>query len=83
MIPEQEFVEQGAADVIEHDQFAIEHNAWGQEIEYLLVALNAVAVARDQLATNGVGGGAEAVEFGLEDPVGMVERLWPPDRIDQ
>jgi len=32
-----------------------------------------VAVARDQLATNGVGCRAEAVELCLEQPVGMVE----------
>ena len=47
------------------------------------MALHPVAEARDQLATNGVGGGAEAVELGLEEPVGMVERLRAEDMIDQ
>jgi hypothetical protein len=34
-----------------------------------------VAVARDQAATHGVGRGSEAVELGLEHPIGVVERL--------
>jgi len=32
---------------------------------------------------DGVGGGAETVEFCFEELVGMVEGLWSPDRIDQ
>jgi len=54
-----------------------------QEIEHLLEALQSVAVAGDQLATGGIGGGAEAVELGLEEPVWMVEGFRASDRIDQ
>jgi hypothetical protein len=30
-----------------------------------------------------MGGRAESVELGLNEPIGMVEPLCPPDRIDQ
>ena len=72
-----------AAGVIEHDEFAVEHEAWRQESEHVLEPFHVVTVAGDQLATNSVGGGAEAVELGLEQLVGMIERLCPRDRIDQ
>ena len=82
-VTEQELVEQAAPGVAEDDQLSIEHISLRQQIEHLLEPLHAVAVARNELATDGVGRGAEAVELGLEEPVGMVERLRPPDRIDQ
>jgi stage V sporulation protein SpoVS len=83
VISEQEFVEERAAGVVEDHQLTIEHIALRQQTEHFLEALHAVAVARDQLATDGVGCGAEAVELGLEEPVGVVEGFRAPERIDQ
>ena len=59
----------------------------GPAIRYIPLAQSkarhAVAVARDQLTTDGVGCGAEAIELGFEEPVRMVEGLWAPGWIDQ
>jgi len=60
VISEQEFVEERAAGVVEDHQLTIEHIALRRQTEHFLEALHAVAVARDQLATDGVGCGAEA-----------------------
>jgi hypothetical protein len=38
---------------------------------------------RDQPAANAVGRGPESVELGLEQPIGMIERFGPLDRVDQ
>ena len=51
--------------------------------KHLLEVGHPAAVARDQAATIGMGGRAESVELGLNEPIGMVEPLCPPDRIDQ
>ena len=72
VMAKEEFVEAG---VVELEEFAVEHETWEPEIEHLLAALHAVAVAGDELAADGVGCGAEAVELDLEEPVRMVERL--------
>jgi hypothetical protein len=78
-----QLVELRTPGVIEHHKLAIEYMALRQAIEHLLVADHPVAIARDQLAANCVGRSSEAVELGLEDPVGMNERLGAPNRIDQ
>jgi hypothetical protein len=43
-----------------------------QQIKYPLETLHPVAVARDQPATNSVGGSPESVELGFKDPIGMI-----------
>jgi hypothetical protein len=54
-----------------------------QQIKYPLETLHPVAVARDKLTTNSVGGSPESVELGFKNPAGMVEWFWSLDRIDQ
>ena len=81
VISEQQLNKLRAVGVVEDDELAVEHKANGQEVEHLLEAPHAVAVVRDQLAADSVGRGAEAVVLGFEEPVRMVERLWPSDRI--
>jgi hypothetical protein len=62
----QQRVEQRAPGVIEHNQLAVEYVVLRQEIKHLLEALHPVAVARGQLAANGVSGSAESVELDLK-----------------
>jgi len=52
VIPEQEFVELRAPGVVEHDEFAIEHEASGQEIKQLLEPLHVFLELSDQRSSN-------------------------------
>ena len=62
--------------------FAVEHKAREQEPEHLLEPLHAVAVAGGQLATNGVGRGAEAVELGWSNGSGRRTGLINDNMLD-
>jgi hypothetical protein len=80
--PEQQLAEQRTPGIVEHHELAVEDMPLRQEIQHPLEALQP-AVARDQPATNGVGRGPEAIELGLEHPIGMVEGFWSLGGVDQ
>jgi hypothetical protein len=76
--PNRSSLKRGRPASLSTTKFAIEDMALRQQIKHPLETLHPVAVARDQPATNSVGGGPE-----FKNPIGMVERFCALDRVDQ